>query len=160
MTAKAVLAMLDTGEWKLVRHPHDDSLTDEFNAANAWSVTRTTAPYEDAQRRRLWFGRTAWEALSTAATSLGLKAPEAEKPVKVTVTHQGAVLLQSPRVVRVVARGERVVCFNVSLRSKYAEVFTFGYDEVLKRGKVRTTRPFVMLAARAGSARSPSPRQT
>lgn len=73
---EAVLAMLDTGDWALTRHTADAAMTDEYNARNAWSVSRQAAPFCDEQGLRYWSGPTAYAALMAGHHSLGLAEPQ------------------------------------------------------------------------------------
>jgi len=71
-----VMALLDTGEWNLTRHIPSPDMTDEFNTRNAWSVSRTQAPFCDLQGMRAWSGPTAHAALGAAHVALGRPMPE------------------------------------------------------------------------------------
>lgn len=68
--ADQVLAMLDTGEWSLLRMTTAASFTDEYNRENAWSVGRTTAPFCDKNGMRFWSGPTALSALRKAESAI------------------------------------------------------------------------------------------
>ena len=68
--AEVVLGMLDTGEWLLVRNPGLSYLTDEANAANRWTVSRSASPYGDSDGNRQWNGPTAYDAMMTAHNAM------------------------------------------------------------------------------------------
>lgn len=68
--AAQVLAMLDTGAWRLSRNIENPGMTDDYNTRTAWSVERNTAPFCDSKSIRIWFGPTAYEALQAAYTAL------------------------------------------------------------------------------------------
>ena len=70
--ALEVLRLLNTGHWRLTRHPADPDMTDEANRENAWSVERTTAPFCDGQNNRLWTGDTPLDAFARALAALDL----------------------------------------------------------------------------------------
>jgi hypothetical protein len=73
--ADVALALLDTGEWNIVRNLPSRFLSAEDNERCAWTVSRAQAPLFDSQNRRTWSGPTAHAALGAAHVALEREMP-------------------------------------------------------------------------------------